>query len=872
MKKLRIFAASPSDTAAERAKVKTVAEQLKPLADALGIVLDVDDWSEVVPDMGRPQQVILDQLKPTSWDVFIGILWHRFGTAPGDKDPQTQKAYLSGTEEEFNTAYRLWKQSKKPRILMYRCTRAVLPDSLDPDQFKRVKEFFKQFDAVTGEHPGLPQSFDTTEAFETLVFDNLMKLVLEYGEQIKGAPVPPEVVQEFAPKLPDNLPRRAPFFGRDKEMETVLRALGPDDRTWGVLLDGIGGIGKTALAVEAAYRVKEKGLFDAFILVSAKQNILDPSGIRELTPVARTVDEFLNETVRVLGQPGIAKLEGDDKRRSLLDAMRGKRILLIYDNLETLAKGEQEALADFLRQMPSGCKAITTSRKRGGEGAVWLRLERLEWEAARKIIETEIERDSQLADKLPISDESRWQDLFDATGGSPLALVHTLGLMRVRVTLTLDGALELLGSDYEDLQRFIFQEARHEMTTNDEAALRALSFFSPSATFEAWVEVSELPRKALETCVDRLNALSLVDLLPGEDRYALHPLTRNYVRDELLKDLKIANETGIRFVRFWLAYGNRFGGSAKDHYHTFNLIDAEWSNFDAVSEWLWQTLNVRGEKNSREICLILGELAVALGGASGPLFFSGRWDESLRLNKRAFEALRGLNNSREAGWRAYTIAWVYHHRNDIDEASRWAECSLKAWEGESDQERAEALRLLAGLALSQHDYARSEELLQQALGIFRERKMTRSIGQTLFDLGKLRKSQEKYDEAEGFFEQALLLAKEDRDKEGEVIILVNMGTLACDRKQWERALKLLEHQLPLVEELDRDDLTAVAKAALARVYEALGNLDRALTLAQEALTVEERLQKSSATLEKLVERLKEQSVQKKSAVDSSSGD
>jgi hypothetical protein len=123
MKKLRIFAASPSDTAVERAKVETVAALLEPLADSLGIVLKVDDWRKVVPDMGRPEQVILNQLKPTSWDVFIGILWHRFGTPPAGQDPQTQKEYLAGTEEEFKTAHRLWQEYKKPRIMIYRCTR-----------------------------------------------------------------------------------------------------------------------------------------------------------------------------------------------------------------------------------------------------------------------------------------------------------------------------------------------------------------------------------------------------------------------------------------------------------------------------------------------------------------------------------------------------------------------------------------------------------------------------------------------------------------------------------------------------------------------------------------------------------------------------
>ena len=97
IKKLRIFAASPSDVAAERAKVETVAAMFKPLAENLGIVLEVVDWRAVVPDMGRPQQVIFDQLKPTSWDAFIGVLWHRFGTPPAAQNPKTQRAQVRTT-------------------------------------------------------------------------------------------------------------------------------------------------------------------------------------------------------------------------------------------------------------------------------------------------------------------------------------------------------------------------------------------------------------------------------------------------------------------------------------------------------------------------------------------------------------------------------------------------------------------------------------------------------------------------------------------------------------------------------------------------------------------------------------------------------
>ena len=131
---------------------------------------------------------------------------------------------------------------------MYRCTRPIPPDDLAPDQFKRVKEFFAEFEAIKGQHPGLYQTFDTADAFEKLLLDHLQKLLLGFGERLSGKPVPAEVVQVHGPRVPDNLPRRAPFFGRTKDMAIALRALSVEDRTWGVLVDGIGGIGKSALA------------------------------------------------------------------------------------------------------------------------------------------------------------------------------------------------------------------------------------------------------------------------------------------------------------------------------------------------------------------------------------------------------------------------------------------------------------------------------------------------------------------------------------------------------------------------------------------------------------------------------------------------
>ncbi len=72
-----------------------------------------------------------------------------------------------------------------------------------------------------------------------------------------------------------SLPHQPFFFGRAKELATIADALAPESRSWGALIDGPGGIGKTALAVRAAY-LAPSAQYPIKIFLSAK--------VRELTP------------------------------------------------------------------------------------------------------------------------------------------------------------------------------------------------------------------------------------------------------------------------------------------------------------------------------------------------------------------------------------------------------------------------------------------------------------------------------------------------------------------------------------------------------------------------------------------------------------
>src|SRR5258707_70481 len=167
LKKVRVFVASPADMKPERECVAKVIGRLNDsTAPNLGLFLEFTDWSTAVrPDMDRPEDVILEQLPVHSWDIFIGLLWNRFGSPSGGSDPDTGAPFMSGTYEEFMLAYRSWKKWGRPRIMFYRCERPLKMSDIEAKQLLQVEDFFKAF-GHDRDHPGLYQVFESTEQLD----------------------------------------------------------------------------------------------------------------------------------------------------------------------------------------------------------------------------------------------------------------------------------------------------------------------------------------------------------------------------------------------------------------------------------------------------------------------------------------------------------------------------------------------------------------------------------------------------------------------------------------------------------------------------------------------------------------------------------
>src|SRR5581483_12345172 len=132
---IRVFVASPADVGEERSRVEKVVRELNLAASV--VQFELIRWeTHTHPDFGPyPQDVVGSQIG-TDYDVFVGILWSRIGTA-------TPRA-PSGTLEEFHAAYEKWKNDPKSIILMvYFKEEPISPTLLDPDQLRQVHDFRK---------------------------------------------------------------------------------------------------------------------------------------------------------------------------------------------------------------------------------------------------------------------------------------------------------------------------------------------------------------------------------------------------------------------------------------------------------------------------------------------------------------------------------------------------------------------------------------------------------------------------------------------------------------------------------------------------------------------------------------------------------
>ncbi|MFG6107159.1 DUF4062 domain-containing protein [Leptothoe sp. EHU-05/26/07-4] len=79
---LTVFLASPGDLSEERKYARKVVDKInRVIASSVGWQIDLKGWEDTLPGTGRPQEIINADVD--SCDLFLGMLWERWGSSTG---------------------------------------------------------------------------------------------------------------------------------------------------------------------------------------------------------------------------------------------------------------------------------------------------------------------------------------------------------------------------------------------------------------------------------------------------------------------------------------------------------------------------------------------------------------------------------------------------------------------------------------------------------------------------------------------------------------------------------------------------------------------------------------------------------------------
>lgn len=197
--KVRVFVASPGDVQKERDSLPGVIEELNnTIGQSLGFVLELVRWeTHCHPAMGRPQGVINEQIG--KYDIFIGVMWKRFGTPTGEAD--------SGTEEEFKLAYDEWKRDNKLHLTFYFSQAKYKLNSVDEtEQNAKVLKFKQDLKSK-----GLSWDYPNAAAFASAVRPHLTSILFEMFKAKATLEAPAGIIEKLR-QVQEELDKASPHY------------------------------------------------------------------------------------------------------------------------------------------------------------------------------------------------------------------------------------------------------------------------------------------------------------------------------------------------------------------------------------------------------------------------------------------------------------------------------------------------------------------------------------------------------------------------------------------------------------------------------------------------------------------------------------
>ena len=350
----------------------------------------------------------------------------------------------------------------------------------------------------------------------------------------------------------DNAVDAAVFYGREIELAQLWQWI-VTDRCRVVGLLGIGGIGKSTLAVKVAQQMQSD--FEIVVWRS----------LANAPPLDDLLTSLLKFLMPLRGDDPIIPATLDEKLSKGMQYLRLQRCLLILDNAETILQSEQvgqwrsgyEAYGQFLRMLgetPHQSCLLLTSREKPREMALM--------EGEQSLVKTLLLSGLTPDDGRAIfrqkgiftGSEAEWQTLVNHYGGNPLALKMVASATQDLFNNSIREFLEYLSQ-----RIFVFEDIcdllDRQFNRLSEAEQKTLFWF---AIHREPLTITDIQNSVIgsvqqQSIPQNINSLLRRSLLEKKDRaFSLQPVVMEYVTEQFIQ--RICTEFTTRQLDVWQSH------------------------------------------------------------------------------------------------------------------------------------------------------------------------------------------------------------------------------------------------------------------------------------------------------------------------------
>ncbi|WP_162909794.1 ATP-binding protein [Aggregatilinea lenta] len=295
-----------------------------------------------------------------------------------------------------------------------------------------------------------------------------------------------------------------------------------------ISLEGIGGIGKTALAREVAWRLNRQPDWHGVLWISAQSERFTNAG--HLDPInnpVRTADDVIAEIARQLSLDEFSGAPSALTFNRVRSALSRRQHLVVLDRVDALA--DPDLLLSRMAQLAESTRFMLTSRN-GLGGCPYVQVVKVP-ELSLEHSEALLRDALMAAGRTSVLADDPLVAIFDAVGGNPLALkFFAFQLTRLPLTRVLQDLRTAQSEMVANLYAYLYRQSWQSLRPPACALLSKATAQSPALGQDNFRHVGHCSTASLESAVEQLIACSLVKVSGSlqAPQYRLHTLTHTF--------------------------------------------------------------------------------------------------------------------------------------------------------------------------------------------------------------------------------------------------------------------------------------------------------------------------------------------------------